>query len=41
MDAAWDAEEQWQFDRLIAWLSDDEPADWQLPERASAVEAAE
>ena len=29
--AAWDAEEKWQFDRLIARLSDDEPEDWPLP----------
>lgn len=29
--AAWAAEEAWQFDRLIAWLSDDEPQDWPLP----------
>ena len=32
--AAWVAEEQWQFDRLIAWLSDNEPNDWPLPDRA-------
>ncbi len=25
------AEEAWQFDRLIAWLSDEEPDDWPLP----------
>ncbi len=31
-DAAWAAEKQWQLDRLIAWLSDDEPDDWPLPE---------
>lgn len=30
-DAARAAEEAWQFDRLIAWLSDDEPQDWPLP----------
>ncbi len=30
-DAAWDAEAAWQFDRFIAWLSDEEPADWPLP----------
>ena len=23
--AAWDAEQQWQFDRLVLWLSEDEP----------------
>ena len=28
--AAWSAERQWQFDRLIAWMSDDEPEDWPL-----------
>ena len=32
--AARDAEETWQFDRLIAWLSDNEPDDWPLPEIA-------
>ena len=32
-DAARAAERQWQFDRLIEWLSDDEPEDWPLPER--------
>ncbi len=32
-DAAWDAEEKWQFDRLIAWLSNVEPTDWPLPVR--------
>ncbi len=31
--AAGDAEKKWQFDRLIAWLSDEEPADWPLPVR--------
>ncbi len=31
--AAWDAAEAWQFDRLILWLSDEEPADWTLPVR--------
>ena len=30
--AAGAAEEQWQFDRLVMWLSDDEPEDWPLPE---------
>ena len=29
-DAAGDAEEQWQLQRLVAWLSDDEPDDWPL-----------
>lgn len=31
--AAWDAEEAWQFDRLVLWLSDNEPDDWLLLER--------
>ena len=31
-DAARAAEENWQFGRLIEWLSDNEPADWPLPE---------
>jgi hypothetical protein len=35
-DAAWDAEEAWQFDRLIARLSDPEPEDIALPELAQA-----
>lgn len=30
--AAGEAEEQWQFDRLIAWLSDNEPAPLDLPD---------
>ena len=30
-DAAWDAEESWQMDRLIARMSDAEPEDWPLP----------
>ncbi|WP_421859361.1 putative immunity protein [Oricola sp.] len=34
--AARDAEREWQFDRLIAWMSDDEPEDWPLPERTGA-----
>jgi hypothetical protein len=42
-DAAWAAaraaEKQWQFDRLILWLSDSEPTDWPLPE-LEKVEAA-
>lgn len=38
-DAARDAEETWQFDRLIMWLSEDEPQDWPLSEPAN-VEAA-
>lgn len=32
-DAAGDAEETWQLDRLVAWMSDVEPADWPLPAR--------
>jgi hypothetical protein len=36
LDAAWaaarDAEEAWQFDRICAWLSDDEPQPWPIPE---------
>ena len=31
--AAWAAEATWQFDRLVLWLSDDEPEDWPLPSR--------
>lgn len=38
--AAWDAvwaagaaEAAWQFDRLVAWLSAEEPEDWPLPAR--------
>jgi hypothetical protein len=38
-DAARVAEEQWQFDRLILWFSDNEPNDWPLPE-VPAKEAA-
>jgi hypothetical protein len=38
-DAARAAEEQWQFDRLILWFSDNEPDDWPLPE-IPAKEAA-
>jgi hypothetical protein len=44
-DAAWDAraaasadEEAWQFDRLIARLSDDEPEDVPPPERKNVME---
>ena len=33
--AAWAAEESWQFDRLIEWLSDDEPEPWPQPEAQS------
>ena len=29
--SAWDAECVWQFDRLVLWLSDEEPDDWPLP----------
>lgn len=39
-DAAWDAardtEKEWQLDRLVAWLSDNEPEDWPLPARQEA-----
>ena len=36
-DAARDAEKQWQFDLLIAWLSDEEPAPLELtPMKESA-----
>ena len=35
--AARAAEEAWQFDRLIAWMSDEEPNDWPLPERQRGV----
>ena len=38
--AARAAEETWQFDRLIARLSDIEPEDWPLPEKRRAPEAA-
>jgi hypothetical protein len=33
-NAAWVLEETWQFDRLIARLSDEEPEDWPLPDLA-------
>ena len=32
--AAWAAEQQWQFDRLVLWLSDEESEDWPMPELA-------
>src|SRR5690606_26600504 len=35
---AWDAEEAWQFDRLVAWLSLDEPDDYPLPDRIEVAE---
>lgn len=35
--AAWDAEEAWQFDRLVAWLSLDEPDDYPLPDRVEVA----
>lgn len=38
--AAWDAEEAWQFDRLVLWFSDPEPVDWPLPETQQASEVA-
>ena len=31
--AACAAERAWQFDRLVLWLSPEEPEDWPLPER--------
>ena len=31
--AAWDDERAWQFDRLVLWLSPEEPEYWPLPER--------
>lgn len=36
--AAWNAEEAWQLDRLVAWMSDDEPDDWPLPDRVASDE---
>ena len=30
-DAAGDAEERWQFDRLVLWLSEEEPAPFDAP----------
>ncbi len=39
--AAWAAEEKWQLERLVAWLSDPEPADLELPALQTAkTEAA-
>jgi len=35
--AAWDAEEQWQFDRLVAWLSENEPEPLALPDRVEVA----
>ena len=34
---AWDAEKQWQHQRLLAWFSDNEPEDWPIAETAEAV----
>ena len=34
--AAWDAEKAWQFDRLIEWLSDEEPEPLELPKKVEA-----
>jgi hypothetical protein len=31
------AEESWQFDRLCAWLSDDEPQPWPIPQERIAA----
>ena len=36
-DDAWDAEKKWQFDRLVAWLSDPEPKDWPLTQKEAAA----
>jgi len=36
-DAAGDAEKQWQVERLAMWMSDDEPADWPVPEQKEAA----
>ena len=36
--AAGNAEEKWQLDRLVAWLSDPEPTDWPLPEPQTITE---
>ena len=32
-NAAWAAEETWQFNRLIAWFGDQEPTDWPLDKK--------
>ena len=39
-DAARETEERWQFERLIAWLSDPEPDDWPLPDAPVTDKAA-
>ncbi len=36
-DAAKAAEQKWQFDRLVAWLSDPEPEDWPLEQKEDAA----
>ncbi len=38
--AAGDAEEAWQFDRLVEWLGDKEPDDYPMPDRPVKEEAA-
>ena len=41
-EAAWAAgaaERDWQFDRLIAWLSPDEPAPLAIPTKAEKIAA--
>ena len=38
-DAAWDAEEEWQYDRLVLRLSENEPEDWPLPARQKGGDA--
>lgn len=35
--AAWAAETEWQFDRLMMWLSGDEPKPLELPEKRGVV----
>jgi hypothetical protein len=37
--AAWDATRNWQYERLVAWLSADEPQDWPLPARKEEIAA--
>jgi hypothetical protein len=39
-DAARAAEQDWQFDRLVLWLSENEPSDWPLPDQVKQTEAA-
>ena len=37
-DGAWAAEEGWQLDRLVAWLSKNEPGDLPLPASMEAMQ---